>query len=139
MHLLLDTYTWQLDVHQIFHSVHFSSVYIIHPQMQFLVLNICVFHRGTMCIIVKYLDACKHWDKYLEVQVHFIVIFYFRWDWISISRKTCFSTRPPTSSDLNITFIATINLLLFSLARYTRPNFPRPNEAPSSKSSFFHS
>lgn len=64
---------------------------------------------------------------------------HLRWDCISISLRTCFSTRPPVSSDLNITFIATIKWVFFSLARYTRPNLPLPKDAPSSKSSLLHS
>lgn len=64
---------------------------------------------------------------------------HFKRDWISISRNTCFSTRPLVNSDLNMIFIATIKCVFRSRATYTRPNFPLPNGHPSSKSSFDHS
>lgn len=109
--------------------------------MQSQVLGKFVFHPGTMCTIVECLDVClKNQIKIFSRRKKNCFFFvYFKCDCISISRKTCFSTRPPASSDLNITFIATINFVFFSLARYTRPNLPRPNDAPSSKSSLLHS
>ncbi len=53
-----------------------------------------------------------------------------------LHKKFCrlVSTKAPTSH----TFRATMNLLFFSLARYTLPNFPLPRGRPMSKSSKDH-
>ena len=50
--------------------------------------------------------------------------------------KISFGKNYPVMSIL--TLIATINLLLRSLARYTSPNLPRPNGRPISKSFKVH-
>src|SRR3569833_383725 len=53
--------------------------------------------------------------------------------WISISRRTCFSTPDPCcSSDLYSTLSAQMKPLVRSRARYTRPNLPFPSGRPIS-------
>lgn len=139
-HSLLDKCIWQHDDHQIGPSALASNVYTILLPMQFPVPSKFVDRHGTMCTIVKCLDVCVESRNYsIFAPTIYGRLIYFRCDCISISLRTCFSTRPPVSSDLNITFIATINLVRFSRARYTRPNLPRPRDAPSSKSSLLHS
>lgn len=59
---------------------------------------------------------------------------YLRFCWISISLRTCFSTRSFRISCFIRHFKATMYPLPLVLARYTRPNFPRPNGFPISKS-----
>jgi len=78
----------------------------------------------------------KNIEYFLEHMVYMSV--YLKCDCISISRITCFSTRPFTNSTLYNVFRATIYWVVFSLARYTRPNFPLPNGEPISKSSKLH-
>jgi hypothetical protein len=57
---------------------------------------------------------------------------YRKFDWISISRRSCFSTFDETSSCLCITLRAHTNPVLFSCARYTLPNLPFPKGFPIS-------
>ena len=52
--------------------------------------------------------------------------------WISISRRSCFSTLPCCSSVLCRTFNAHTKPVLRSLDRYTRPNLPLPSGRPIS-------
>src|SRR5277367_2057559 len=55
-----------------------------------------------------------------------------RFDCISISLRSCFSTFEETSSALCMTFKAQTKPVLFSCAKYTLPNFPFPNGLPIS-------
>lgn len=121
----LDTCIVLHDSREIVHLETFANDDTVHLRMLAQAPSRCDVHHGNtytelkcsdVYTITKTIFLIKHSSDIFAKIVKNMHTTHLRRDWISISCAICFSTRPLIISDLNSTFIATMNLDCFSRA-----------------------
>lgn len=114
--------------------------YLVTTQVDWWSYNFCVKKIKVHTQLLSFYGTSQITEQNTvqHLQKHYLKNSYLRCDCISISLFNWCSTFAFWIWDLNRTFKATINLELFSLARYTLPNFPFPRARPISKSARVH-